>query len=356
MIYTAKEEIDKAVKEISDIQRKVMRPIRFRYEHLNKNILGGAFPNTIIGIAGISGSGKSFTVQMLEEDLFNPALNPQWEDVRLLRCNFEMPVRSLLLRRISRATNMDIDEILEDIPSSDYMDQIKKVANKERSERIFYYPDMVTPEIFEKDIETFLINNKEEGKKIGRPIHSVISVDHMALIEAQSDQKSAIDKLVKIMNRLKKNYLVTFIMISQLNRDINKRISNPMEHAPRRDDLYQTDTMYHLADYIVIIHRPELLGIDNYMAFKEHKYPWIDDCFKNNRTSFKTEGLVFWHYIKLREQTKKRKQTSINIEIIPGYERLYHSRSGGVLLPGPPTPEPERAYIPPENDGNDLFR
>lgn len=359
MIRTAKEAIDSAVKEISDIQKKKIRPIRFRYDHLNKNTLGGLLPHTIIGIAGSSGSGKSFTAQILEEDLFNPELNPQWEDIRLIRCNFEMPVRSLLLRRMSRATDLDIDELLEDIPSEPNLKILKDVADRERSERIFYYSDLVTPEMFEKDIEDFLVKVKAEGIENKKKITTVVSVDHMALIEAQSDPKTAIDKLVKAMNKLKLKYNVIFVMLSQLNREINKRISNKMEQAPRRDDLYQTDTMYHLADYIVVIHRPEMLGIDEYMWIRPAKYDWIPDCFKVNptaeRTSFKTEGLVFWHYIKLREQTRKRKQSSINIEILPGYERLYYSRSGGVLL-SPPAVDQDRTYTPPEDTDDELFR
>lgn len=360
MIRTAKEAVDRAVKEISDIQLKKVRPIRFRYDHLNENTLGGLLPHTIIGIAGSSGSGKSFTSQMLEEDLFDPNLNPHCEDIRLIRCNFEMPVRSLLLRRMSRATDLDIDELLSDVPSDFNKSILKKVADKERSERIFYYSDMVTPEIFEKDMEKFLIEVQNESKEKERKIQTVISVDHMALIEAQTDPKTAIDKLVKSMNKLKIKYDVIFVMISQLNREINKRISNKMEQAPRRDDLYQTDTMYHLADYIIIIHRPEMLGIDEYMWIRPGKYDWIPDCFKWNptaeRTSFKTEGLVFWHYIKLREQTRKRKQTSINIEVLPGYERLYHSRSGGVLIEQQ-VKEPDNVYIPPDiTEEDNLFR
>lgn len=359
MIITAKEAIDQAVKEISSIQSKKIRPIRFRYEHLNLNTLGGLLPHTIIGIAGSSGSGKSFTAQILEEDLFDPKLNPHYEDIRLIRCNFEMPVRSLLLRRMSRATDLDIDELLDGIPSTPNIKVMKDVADRERSERIFYYSDLVTPEIFEKDMDVFLANVAKESKEKKKRIVTVISVDHMALIEAQSDPKTAIDKLVKAMNKLKLKYDVIFIMLSQLNRDINKRVSNKMEHAPRRDDLYQTDTMYHLADNIVVIHRPEMLGIDEYMWIKPSKYSWIPDCFKHNptaeRTSFKTDGLVFWHYIKLREQTRKRKQTSINIEILPGYENLYYSRSGGVLL-SPPVADKDKAYIPPEETESELFR
>lgn len=356
-IKTAKDEIDSALREIARFQKGIIRPIKTRRDHLNDNLLGGLYPNSVISIGGLSGSGKSWNAQEIEEDIFNPFLNPHHDKLRLVRCNFEMIPRDILIRRIIKGTGLDIDELL-DHEQNDYINsKIKEIANKERDARIFYYPETATPEVLSKDLEDLLKTFKAQDPTI----HTVISIDHIALVKAAGDKKQAVDKFLGYLNILKKNYLVTFLILSQLNREIKKRSQNPMEHAPRTDDFYQSDEIYQLSDYQIAIHRPEMLGIDQYMAFKDgtglKRYPWLEGFMSGDKRSFKTEGLIFWHYLKFRHTRQKRKPYSLCIEVLPGYKDLYASRSSATMV-GNPLPVPETGYIPPndEFDVNGLYR
>lgn len=358
-IKTAKEEVYSALSEIKKFQQGLLKPIKTRRDHLNDNLLGGLYPNSVISIGGLPGSGKSWNSQEIEEDMFNPILNPHHEMLRLVRCNFEMIPRDILIRRIIKSTDLDIDELLSKEHSEFINNKIREIAIKESDPRIFYYPETAVPETLAKDLEDLLKKFKADNPMI----HTVISIDHIALVKSAGDKKQTVDKFLGYLNILKKNYLVTFLILSQLNREIKKRSQNPMEHSPRTDDFYQSDEIYQLSDYQIVIHRPEMLGIDQYMAFKEgtgtQRFPWLEGFMQPDKRSFKTEGLIFWHYLKFRHTRQKREPKTICIEVLPGYRDKYASRSGATVVAGGP-PIPDTTYRPPTEpsgtDISDLYR
>lgn len=354
-LTTSKSEMYAAAREIYDFQTGAIRPIKTRRDHFNDNLLGGLYPNSVVSIGGLSGSGKSWNAQEIEEDIFNPVLNPHHELLRLVRCNFEMIPRDILIRRIIKNTGLDIDELLGSVQSQFINEKIREITEKESDPRIYYYPETATPEELTKDLEALLIQFKKENPLI----HTVVSIDHIALIKSAGDKKQTVDKFLGMLNILKKKYRLTVIILSQLNREIKKRTQNPMEHAPRTDDFYQSDEIYQLSDYQLVIHRPDMLGIDNYMAFKEgagtKRYPWLESYMHSDKRSFKTEGLVFWHYLKFRHTRMKRKPRNICVEILHGYEDLYASRSGATIL-GAGLPMPDTAYVPPDDEIEELYR
>lgn len=51
-----------------------------------------------------------------------------------------------------------------------------------------------------------------------------------------------------------------------MNRNIEApdRINNPSMHYPMRSDISSADTIFHASDYVICIHRPELLNIQQY--------------------------------------------------------------------------------------------
>jgi hypothetical protein len=51
-----------------------------------------------------------------------------------------------------------------------------------------------------------------------------------------------------------------------MNREIEDkdRITNPTLHFPTRRDIFGSDSLFQTSDYVIVIHRPELLGIKAY--------------------------------------------------------------------------------------------
>ena len=65
---------------------------------------------------------------------------------------------------------------------------------------------------------------------------------------------------------VKKYDQTTIIQLSQMNRNIEdkERILNPSLHFPMRSDVMGGDSLFTASDYVMVLHRPELLGITSY--------------------------------------------------------------------------------------------
>jgi replicative DNA helicase len=308
MIKKAKELVNDAVRQILKYQSGEDNPIKTRFEHFNNNCLGGIFKGMIITIAGVSGHGKTFTLQQLEEDIFNKKLNPQCEDYVLLRCNWEMSVFKLLLRKLKRSFNTNINNILFN-PNINTQ-EFKKVCDSERSNQIFYLEEPTDAKNWYNIVKEFLITNK--NKK-----HIVVTIDHIALVrDLFGNKKKAMDDLVEYINSLKKEFTnVSFILISQMNRDIESR-TDINNLNPKRSDLFNSDTMYQISDLVLVIHNPYKLGYEKYMVIPglaindnqeiiNDKYIYLKEFMDkpdNKRTNLLTKGVIFWHYLKVREE------------------------------------------------------
>jgi replicative DNA helicase len=290
--------VNKAVKQIAKFQTGEEKPIITRFNHLNTCSLGGIFGQTITTIAGSSGHGKSLIAQLIEEDFLNPELNPDCESYILLRCSFEMTVVRLLLRRLMRETGESPEKLLFEVPDEELTEKFKDVANSERDARIFYMEQAPTPEAWLSSVEEFLEQHKEANKVL-------VSIDHLALIKNSGfNKKGAMDILTEGINNLKKTYPNTaFLILSQLNREIDTRTALP-ELAPRKSDLYNTDTLFQISDIVVAINNPAKRGFGKYMLVPVANYEHLREHFNNpevKNSNFLTEGRVFWHYMKIRE-------------------------------------------------------
>lgn len=98
--------------------------------------------------------------------------------------------------------------------------------------------------------------------------------------------KATIAALEKLFMDEKKVDKTTIIQITQMNRNIEQkeRLMNPALHYPQRSDISTADEIFFASDYLIVLHRPETLGITEYG-------PHAVDC--NN--------IVYMHFLKNRE-------------------------------------------------------
>lgn len=317
IIKSAKELVNNAVKQLLKYQSGEDTPVKTRYQHFNENLLGGIFKNMMIIIAGISGSGKTYVLQQIEQDFLDKNLNTDADDYILLRCNWEMTVFRLLLRRLSKGLKKSMKYILFNKPDDESLIKFKEITNKERSSNIFYLEEPTTPGVWYENVKAFLEQHKKSK-------HILITVDHIALVRDNGNKKKAMDELVEYANSLKKEYKnVSFILISQLNRDIENRV-DPRFAPPKRSDLYNSDTMFHIGDLVLVIHNPFRLGIHKYMVVRPKDYPYLQDYMYSTdtkTTNFITENVIFWHYLKIREIDDMEDLKNLYIENIMDDEK-----------------------------------
>jgi replicative DNA helicase len=220
--------------------------------------MGGIEPNTIYTIVGISGSGKSSFVNTLETDLID--LNPD-QDVVVLNFSFEMLSSRQVGRKLSsklRQTTAQLYSANGDL-ADETLAEVEKASQQIKSYQIYYVDTPGTVGEIASTIDYFYENYAKDKKFI-------IILDHTLLVEGQESALKVISDLQKLFIRVKKYPNTTIIQLSQMNRNIEApdRINNPSMHYPMRSDISSADTIFHASDYVICIHRPELLNIQQY--------------------------------------------------------------------------------------------
>lgn len=251
---------NEAVEYIRKRKNHEIQSLRTRWNKFNKSCMGGIEPNTIYTIVGISGSGKSSFVNTLETDLIDLNSN---QDVIVLNFSFEMLSSRQVGRKISsklRQTTAELYSANNEL-TDDLLDRVEQTSQQIKSYPIYYVDTPGTVEDIASTINYFY-ETKAKDKKF------VIILDHTLLVEDQNRESTlqVISELQKLFIKVKKLPNTTIIQLSQMNRNIEnpERINNPSMHYPMRSDISSADTIFHASDYVICIHRPELLNIQQY--------------------------------------------------------------------------------------------
>lgn len=249
-----------AVEYIRKRKNHEIQSLATRWKKFNKSCMGGIEPNTIYTIVGISGSGKSSFVNTLETDLIDLNSN---QGVIVLNFSFEMLSSRQVGRKISsklRQTTAELYSANNEL-TDDLLDRVEQTSQQIKSYPIYYVDTPGTVEDIASTINYFY-ETKAKDKKF------VIILDHTLLVEGQNRESAlqVISELQKLFIKVKKLPNTTIIQLSQMNRNIEnpERINNPSMHYPMRSDISSADTIFHASDYVICIHRPELLNIQQY--------------------------------------------------------------------------------------------
>lgn len=234
--------------------------LRTRWKKFNKQCMGGIEPNTVYTIAGISGSGKSSFANLLQTDIID--LNPS-EDVIVLNFSLEM----VGFRQVGRTLSNKLRKTTSTLYSSetdlddDTMSKVIQVCNQLKEYPIYFVDSPTTPMQVQEIISSFYDTHvKGTGK------HFVILYDHALLTKPIGSVLETIAELQRVFIQVKKLPMTSIVQLTQMNRNIEapERINNPLSHFPMRSDLSSSDAIFQASDYVLVIHRPEILNINEY--------------------------------------------------------------------------------------------
>ena len=234
--------------------------LKTRWNKFNKQCMGGIEPNTVMTIAGISGSGKSSVANSIQTDIID--LNPN-EDIIILTFSLEM----VGFRQVGRTLSSKLRKTTSTLYSSetslddDTFRKVINVSNQLKEYPIYFVDSPTTPMQVQEIIDNFYNKYVKGTKK-----HFIIIYDHALLTKQIGSVIDTISELERVFIQAKKYPLTSIIQLTQMNRNIenSERINNPLAQYPMRSDLSSADAVFQGSDYVVVIHRPEILGIQEY--------------------------------------------------------------------------------------------
>lgn len=249
-----------AVNYIAGRREHNITSLKTRWTKFNKQCMGGIEPNTVYTIAGISGSGKSSMANLIQTDIID--LNPN-EDIIVLTFSLEMVGFRQVGRTLSnklRRTTSTLYSSETDLDESTFKDVIN-VSNQLKKYPIYFVDNPNTPTQVNNIIRWFYDKYVKDTNK-----HFVIIYDHALLTKQEGSTIETISELERVFIQAKKLPLTSVIQLAQMNRNIEQpeRINNPLSHYPMRSDLSSSDSIFQASDYVIVMHRPEILNIQEY--------------------------------------------------------------------------------------------
>lgn len=273
----------KIVEYIDKRRKGGFKSLATPWRKFNEVCMGGIEWNTITTIAGMSGSGKTAVQGQLETGLKD--LNPN-ENFSVLSFGFEMLSSKLVGRKISNKTKLTTQELYSGksgfILNDAQFAQVEKAASTLSAYDIYYVDIPGTVDQIERTILNFAAEDFNQYNGI------VVFLDHTLLVRkmGNASDKDLLYNLMGVFNKLKKMLKISFVLVSQMNRNIesSERIQNSNLHFPTKQDIFGADACYMYSDIVLVTHRPEILGIRSY-----------------GPKNWPTKDLLFWHYLKIRE-------------------------------------------------------
>lgn len=234
--------------------------LKTRWAKFNKQCMGGIEPNTVYTIAGISGSGKSSFANEISTDIID--LN-QGEEIIILIFSLEM----VGFRQVGRTLSSKLRKTTSTLYSSetDLDDEtfrkVVTVSNQLKEYPIWFVDNTTTPKEAE-DIIRYFYNSYVKGTNK----HFIIMYDHALLTKPIGSVIETMQELERVFISAKKYPMTSIIQLAQMNRNIEspERINNFLSHYPMRSDISSADALFQASDYVIVIHRPEILGIQEY--------------------------------------------------------------------------------------------
>lgn len=232
--------------------------------------LDGIEWQTMVVIAARPGTFKTALKDVLIQSVFNPAIN-KIDKIRVLDVQLEMLGRTVAIREFTSIVGRSYKDLCSagDNPiDKAVLDEVLRYS-KHRYENEHLFPRDVIEETLtvgelsetiEEYMETHSYIVETPKGPIKKYCKTVIPIDHSILFDFEGDDlNSGLLRLGKTLTRLKKKYPIIFILLSQLNRNVEKEGRN----EPRKfgnyvltSDIYGGDALLMHADLVVGIDRP----------------------------------------------------------------------------------------------------
>ena len=296
-------EAEEAFEEILSLQSGESDVIKTGIKFLDDNLIGGV-NNCMIFVASRPSMGKTHNSSTIQRNLLE-----NYEDVRILRMNLEMPTQSLLLRELRNSSKRKMKDILSRPFTDEELREAKISLNKFKDPRITDFSKALLGEELKDLLRAFHITVKKEEKELGRELKKVVFLDHIHTYSSKVD----IDSVIEIFNDVKmvdKN--MSFFIYAQLNRTIEDMWREAKEKKgfqvnmlPSSKYIYMSDKLMQYADIVMAITIPQVVDLEEFASVNRERNQHLSEHFieDGKESKFaKLKGLnrVYYNFIKIR--------------------------------------------------------
>jgi len=209
--------------------------------------------NTLTIIGGRPGSGKTLIKDQIVRESFD--LNPE-EDYRVLEFNFEMVGRTSAIRQFSSFTGKTYKELCSagSILSSNTFNTCHEYAKDKVKSPVDKINRPMTINKMREQIDMYM--NEHKG------IKTIITLDHTILVKRapyQNNRQDMLFELGEFFTQTKRDYPCLFIVLSQLNRNIDnpdRAVNGKYGNYILESDIFGSDAMLQHADMLIGLNRP----------------------------------------------------------------------------------------------------
>lgn len=241
-----------------------LKSLKTQWRGFNSIGLNGIEWQSLYVIAARPGVGKTLISASLTRELQRLNLDQHFA---VLHFQFEMLGRNMAMRELSAAKNMNIrymqsaqDDGLPPLTVED-LKKLSEYAASQAERQEFVVDRAMDVKQMEKTIIAFLTEVK-------KPV--VVTLDHTLLVRqsaTETSRQQTLQNLATTLTDLKNRFPVTFIILTQLNREIDdaeRQRPGMLSNYPTEADVFGSDYLLQCADVMIAYNRPAKYNLSLY--------------------------------------------------------------------------------------------
>ena len=270
-----------------------LKSLKSSWPKFNDAFCDGLEWRTITVVGARPGTGKTLFMEQLISDIIEENKDHKF---RVLKFQFEMLDETNGIRKLSLNTASDYNTLMskgEPVDKDLYLKCVQYYEQTAKTDVIDVVYDPCTVDEMCATIHYYMEAHKDEQ---GNYTNALVTIDHSALLKVGKGQRDKFEVLYALgeaLTYMKKHYPVAFLVLSQLNRNIDnpdRSKDGDYGNYVLDSDLFGADALLQHADVVLGINKPAIRKIRFYGP---------------ERFIISDEDLLAFHFLKSRNGTTR---------------------------------------------------
>lgn len=259
--------LEKAIQKIRARRKGELKSLKSAWPKFNDAFCDGLEWRTITVVGARPGTGKTLFMEQLISDIIE--FNKD-QDFRVLKFQMEMLDETNGVRKLSMNTGSDYNTLMskgEPVDEGIYWKCVEFYEKSKENDFIDVVYDACTVDEMCATIDYYVKKHKNED---GTFPNVLVAIDHSALFrvgKGQKDKFEMLGALGEALTMMKKKYPVAFVVLSQLNRnidDVKRQEEGSYGNYVLDSDIYGSDSLLQHADVVLGINKPSVRRLKQY--------------------------------------------------------------------------------------------